>query len=117
MLEIPAKFWKNHGKIREFDPGNPVGTLLCGQLHKTTSGSSKLLCKSKCIFNFKVIIINGLTVFQDDYRCCLKYGIIERDMAPVCPIDMSGQFTEEVTHFKGMHVKVGTLPLPPQKNK
>ncbi len=28
MLENPGKFWKNHGKIREFDSGNPVGTLM-----------------------------------------------------------------------------------------
>ncbi len=27
MLENPGKFWKNHGKIGEFDSGNPVGTL------------------------------------------------------------------------------------------
>ena len=28
LLENPGKFWKNHGKIREFDSGNPVGTLM-----------------------------------------------------------------------------------------
>ena len=31
MLENPGKFWKNQGKIREFDSGNPVGTLFVGQ--------------------------------------------------------------------------------------
>ncbi len=28
LLHVNAgKFWKNNGKIREFDSGNPVGTL------------------------------------------------------------------------------------------
>ncbi len=49
--------------------------------------------------------------FKDDFRCNLRYGIIEKDMEPVCPLDMSGRFTEEVTHFKGMHVKVDTTSL------
>ena len=37
---------------------------------------------------------------------CLKYGIISKDLSPVCPVDMSGRFTDEVTHFKGQYVKV-----------
>ncbi len=29
LLHVNAgKLWKNHGKIRQFDSGNPVGTLL-----------------------------------------------------------------------------------------
>lgn len=36
---------------------------------------------------------------------CLKYGIINKDMAPICPVDMTGKFTDEVTHFKGVYVK------------
>ena len=43
---------------------------------------------------------------QDDFRISLKYKIITRDMAPVCPVDMSGRFTSEVTHFAGQYVKV-----------
>ena len=34
-------------------------------------------------------------------------------MEPVCPLDMSGRFTEEVTDFKGMHVKVRRTRLHP----
>jgi isoleucyl-tRNA synthetase len=36
----------------------------------------------------------------------LKYGIITRDMAIICPVDASGKFMSEVTDFKGLHVKV-----------
>lgn len=37
---------------------------------------------------------------------CLRYGIISRDMAIICPVDASGKFMSEVTDFKGLHVKV-----------
>ena len=47
-----------------------------------------------------------LLCFQDDFRISLKYKIITRDMTPVCPVDMSGRFTAEVTHFAGQYVKV-----------
>lgn len=47
-----------------------------------------------------------LFIFQDDYRVCLKYGIISRDMKIICPVDASGKFTSEVTDFKGQYVKV-----------
>ena len=51
---------------------------------------------------------------QDDYRVCLKYGIINKDMEPICPIDMSGRFEEPVLHFIGQHVKVfKETPLGP----
>lgn len=42
---------------------------------------------------------------EDDYRISLKYGIITRDMAPLCPVDMGGRFVDPVRDFKGQHVK------------
>ncbi|XP_055998788.1 isoleucine--tRNA ligase, cytoplasmic-like isoform X2 [Ostrea edulis] len=42
---------------------------------------------------------------EDDYRVCLKYGIITRDMKIICPVDASGKFTNQVTDFKGQYVK------------
>ena len=51
-------------------------------------------------------------VFQDDYRVCLSHGVISKDMDMVCPVDPSGRFTDEVTHFKGQYVKVGELNSP-----
>lgn len=51
-----------------------------------------------------------LFFFQDDYRVCLKYGIISRDMKIICPVDASGKFTSDVTDFKGQYVKVIHIP-------
>ncbi|XP_063072140.1 isoleucine--tRNA ligase, cytoplasmic [Engraulis encrasicolus] len=41
----------------------------------------------------------------DDYRVCMDYDIIQRDAAPICPVDASGCFTAEVTDFVGQYVK------------
>nr|XP_061813805.1 isoleucine--tRNA ligase, cytoplasmic-like isoform X1 [Nerophis lumbriciformis] len=41
----------------------------------------------------------------DDYRVCTEYSIIQRDQAPICPVDASGCFTSEVTDFAGQYVK------------
>ncbi|KAL6112197.1 iars1 [Pungitius sinensis] len=41
----------------------------------------------------------------DDYRVCTEYKIIQRDQAPICPVDASGCFTSEVTDFVGQYVK------------
>jgi len=46
---------------------------------------------------------------QDDYRISLRYEIITKDMAPMCPVDMSGRFTDPVVDFKGQYVKVYTI--------
>ena len=44
--------------------------------------------------------------FKDDYRISLRYEIITKDMEPLCPVDMSGRFTDPVSDFKGQYVKV-----------
>ncbi|XP_029287663.1 LOW QUALITY PROTEIN: isoleucine--tRNA ligase, cytoplasmic [Cottoperca gobio] len=41
----------------------------------------------------------------DDFRVCTDYKIIQRDQAPICPVDASGCFTSEVTDFAGQYVK------------
>uniref|UniRef100_A0A8C9Z8D6 isoleucine--tRNA ligase n=1 Tax=Sander lucioperca TaxID=283035 RepID=A0A8C9Z8D6_SANLU len=41
----------------------------------------------------------------DDHRVCTEYKIIQRDQAPICPVDASGCFTSEVTDFAGQYVK------------
>lgn len=43
---------------------------------------------------------------EDDYRVCLAAGVITKDMDMICPVDARGCFTDEVTHFKGLYVKV-----------
>ncbi|VDD78472.1 unnamed protein product [Mesocestoides corti] len=42
---------------------------------------------------------------QDDFRVCLREGIVTKDMPPVCPVDASGRFTPEVGDFAGQYVK------------
>lgn len=42
---------------------------------------------------------------EDDFRVCLSYGVISKDMKPVCPVDNAGRFTDDITEFKGLYVK------------
>ncbi|KAL5969721.1 Isoleucine--tRNA ligase cytoplasmic [Taenia solium] len=42
---------------------------------------------------------------EDDFRVCLREGIVIKEMAPVCPVDASGRFTAEVVDFAGQYVK------------
>mmetsp|Transcript_43375 Transcript_43375/g.92877 ORF Transcript_43375/g.92877 Transcript_43375/m.92877 type:complete len:1082 (-) Transcript_43375:301-3546(-) len=43
---------------------------------------------------------------EDDYRACVKFGVIEKDgTGMIQPIDEAGCFTADVTDYKGMHVK------------
>jgi len=42
---------------------------------------------------------------EDDYRVCLKEGIIAKGETVPCPVDDDGRFTAVVTDFVGMHVK------------
>lgn len=46
---------------------------------------------------------------EDDFRVCLKYGIMKKGETIVCPIDASGLYTDEVTEFKGQYVKVSII--------
>ncbi|XP_015766182.1 PREDICTED: isoleucine--tRNA ligase, cytoplasmic-like [Acropora digitifera] len=42
---------------------------------------------------------------EDDYRVCLANGIIRKGGKLPCPVDASGVFTDEVSDFRGQHVK------------
>ncbi|CDS35496.1 isoleucyl tRNA synthetase, cytoplasmic [Echinococcus multilocularis] len=42
---------------------------------------------------------------EDDFRVCLREGIVTKEMAAVCPVDASGRFTAEVKDFAGQYVK------------
>jgi len=42
---------------------------------------------------------------EDDYRVCLKYGIVKKGQGVVCPVDESGRFTHEVVDFTGQYIK------------
>lgn len=51
------------------------------------------------------IFLNSIFV-QDDYRVCLANGILQKGGKIPCPVDPSGKFTDDVSDFKGQHVKV-----------
>lgn len=43
---------------------------------------------------------------EDDHRVCKAHGLVKKDATGlVCPIDDNGCFTQEVSDFKGLHVK------------
>ena len=42
---------------------------------------------------------------EDDHRVCLAHNVINKKGPIVCPVDSSGLFTEDVTHFSGQYVK------------
>lgn len=41
---------------------------------------------------------------EDDYRVCLREGIVEKTELP-CPVDDNGRFTAPVTDFLGQYIK------------
>jgi isoleucyl-tRNA synthetase len=42
---------------------------------------------------------------EDDYRVCLKEGVIAKGESVPCPVDDDGRFTPDVKDFVGVHVK------------
>ncbi|XP_065830323.1 isoleucine--tRNA ligase, cytoplasmic-like [Oscarella lobularis] len=42
---------------------------------------------------------------EDDYRIAIAKGVIKKGQKLPCPVDDTGKFTSEVTHFAGNHVK------------
>ncbi|XP_048257578.1 isoleucine--tRNA ligase, cytoplasmic-like [Haliotis rufescens] len=71
-----------------------------------TNGAFRVLLGSYVTAESGTGVVHQAPYFgEDDYQTCLKYKIISKDMKMVCPIDASGKFTEEVTHFKGMYFK------------
>lgn len=69
-------------------------------------GAFKVLCDDYVTDSSGTGIVQQAPYFgEDDYRVNLKYGVIDKDQAPICPVDDSGRFTSEVTDFKGMYVK------------
>jgi len=42
---------------------------------------------------------------EDDNRVCMEHGVTKKGEGVICPVDMDGNFTAEVTDFAGKHVK------------
>lgn len=51
------------------------------------------------------IVHNAPYFGEDDYRVCLKAGIISKSSVIICPLDDSGRFTNEVKDLTGLYVK------------
>uniref|UniRef100_A0A8C2USK6 Isoleucine--tRNA ligase, cytoplasmic n=1 Tax=Chinchilla lanigera TaxID=34839 RepID=A0A8C2USK6_CHILA len=59
----------------------------------------------KFTYYFVLSLPSCFVCSQDDFRVCMDFNIIQKDSAPICPVDASGCFTAEVTHFTGQYVK------------
>ena len=42
---------------------------------------------------------------EEDYRVCLKNSVVTKETKPVCPVDVSGRFTDPVVDFRGQYFK------------
>lgn len=74
--------------------------------HKEADGAFKVLCDGYVTSESGTGVVQQAPYFgEDDYRVCLRYGIISRDQEPVCPVDDAGRFVLPVTDFNGVHVK------------
>lgn len=66
----------------------------------------RVLCDSYVTNESGTGVVHQAPYFgEDDYRVCVRNEVITRDQEPICPVDASGRFTDQVTHFKGMFVK------------
>ncbi|KAF2352075.1 Isoleucine-tRNA ligase type 2 [Trinorchestia longiramus] len=69
-------------------------------------GAFRVLCDGYVSAESGTGIVHQAPYFgEDDFRVCLRYGIITKDQRPLCPVDEAGCFTDEVQHFQGLHVK------------
>lgn len=70
------------------------------------SGAFTVLCDSYVKDSSGTGVVHQAPAFgEDDYRCCLAAGIIEKGVNLPCPVDANGIFTEEVSDFQGQYVK------------
>lgn len=75
-------------------------------LYMKERGAFKVCCDTYVTEESGTGVVHQAPYFgEDDYRVNLKYNIITKESPPICPIDMCGCFTEEVTDFKGQYVK------------
>nr|CAB3255140.1 isoleucine--tRNA ligase, cytoplasmic [Phallusia mammillata] len=74
--------------------------------HMKETGAFRILCDGYVTSDSGTGVVHQAPFFgADDYRVCLAAGVFEKDSTPVCPVDASGKFTEEVTDFVGQYVK------------
>ncbi|GFO21874.1 isoleucine--tRNA ligase, cytoplasmic [Plakobranchus ocellatus] len=74
--------------------------------YEKKTGAFKVMIDSYVTTDAGTGIVHQAPYFgEDDQRVCLSYGVITKDMKMICPVDPSGKFTDEVSDFKGLHVK------------
>eukprot|EP01137_Pigoraptor_chileana_P000643 Opistho-2@37120 len=72
---------------------------------RKTQGNFVVLCDEFVTEESGTGIVHCAPAFgEDDYRVCLKSGVISKGDVP-CPVDVSGAFTADVTDFAGKYVK------------
>ncbi|KAJ8675218.1 hypothetical protein QAD02_011004 [Eretmocerus hayati] len=75
-------------------------------LHMKEKGAFKILNDGYVTAESGTGVVHQAPYFgEDDYRCCLKAGIITRDQETICPVDSRGCFTDPVKDFLGKYVK------------
>mmetsp|Transcript_3680 Transcript_3680/g.6815 ORF Transcript_3680/g.6815 Transcript_3680/m.6815 type:complete len:1171 (-) Transcript_3680:166-3678(-) len=74
--------------------------------HSSSSRFWKVLSDTYVTDDSGTGIVHQAPAFgEDDYRVCLKHGVIKKGEEIVCPVDVNGLFTDEVPEVKGVHVK------------
>lgn len=69
-------------------------------------GAFKVLCDGYVTDESGVGVVHQSPAFgEDDYRVCLKYGIVTAGGDLPCPVDEAGRFTSQVPEFAGQNVK------------
>eukprot|EP00668_Euglena_longa_P014268 GGOE01018247.1.p1 GENE.GGOE01018247.1~~GGOE01018247.1.p1 ORF type:complete len:1070 (+),score=313.51 GGOE01018247.1:91-3300(+) len=86
--------------------GKPYVPLFDYFKDKKAEGAFRVLLDSYVTSDSGTGIVHQAPGFgEDDYRVCLKYGIVKKGQGVVCPIDASGRFTPEITDFAGQYIK------------
>lgn len=74
--------------------------------HMKNQGAFRVLCDTYVTDDSGTGVVHQAPFFgADDYRVCAANGVIQKDGKPICPVDATGRFTEEVSDFKGQYVK------------
>ncbi|XP_014785277.1 isoleucine--tRNA ligase, cytoplasmic [Octopus bimaculoides] len=95
---------KFKGKTLEGKKYKPLFTYFEYMREKT--GCFQVLCDGYVSAESGTGVVQQAPYFgEDDYRVCSSYGLITKDMPSICPVDACGQFTSEVTDYKGIYIK------------
>nr|XP_042904270.1 isoleucine--tRNA ligase, cytoplasmic isoform X2 [Parasteatoda tepidariorum]XP_042904276.1 isoleucine--tRNA ligase, cytoplasmic isoform X2 [Parasteatoda tepidariorum] len=86
--------------------GNTYDPLFPYFKHLKAKGAFRVVCDTYVTEESGTGVVHQAPYFgEDDYRICLKYGIITKDQEIICPLDFSGKFVDPVTDFKDQYVK------------